>query len=290
VSGPAAILLSLAAAVSYALASVLQQSAASTVPHARSLRPGLLLDLLRRPRWMLGNLAEVAAVALHFLALRQGSLLLVQTLLVAGLLFALPMGAALVRRRLRPLDWLWTVILVIGLSVFLGVGTPTPGREEPSGASWAWVLAVGGGAVALLVIRAPRHPGAARAACLGTACGVLFGINAALTKASGHLLEGGVLHALASWEPYVLAGSAAFGFLLAQSAFQAGPLPASLPMLSIADPLVAAVIGVLAFGEHLAASDLALVAEVAAVGAMVAGVFALARSPLATHEVPAPNH
>jgi drug/metabolite transporter (DMT)-like permease len=281
------VLLALAAAVLYALTSALQQSAAARVPHERSLRPGLLLELLRRPRWLLGNLAEVAAVALHFLALRRGSLLLVQTVLVSGLLFALPTGAALVHQRLRPADWLWTVVVVLGLGVFLAVAVPTPARDEASGRGWALVLGLGCGLVAVLLLRAPRQPGPARATYLGTACGVLFGVDAALTKATGHLLDRGLAHALGAWEPYALAGLAGFGFLLAQSAFQAGPLAASLPALTIADPVVAAAIGVLAFGEHVDRTAPALVAEVAAVAAMVAGVIALARSPLVGRQ-PAP--
>jgi len=282
--GLAGALLALAASVFYALTSVLQQSAASTVPHERSMRPGLLLELLRRPRWLLGNLAELAAFALHFLALQHGSLLLVQTVLVTGLLFALPVSAALVHERLRKTDWLWTVVLVIALSVFLAVARPTVGRDEASGAVWAWVLAVGAGVITLLLVRAPRRPGSIRATYLGTACGVLFGINAALTKAVGHLMTQGVAHALTSWEPYVLVGLAGFGFLLAQSAFQAGPLAASLPMLTIVDPVVAAAIGVLAFGEEIASNATALIAEASAVAAMVVGVFSLARSPVVAHD------
>ena len=49
----------------------------------------------------------MAAFVLHFLALRRGSLHLVQTVLVAGLLFALPIAAALVHQRLRKVDWAW---------------------------------------------------------------------------------------------------------------------------------------------------------------------------------------
>jgi len=282
----AAIILGLAAAAFDALTSVLQQSAASAVPAERSLRPGLLLDLIRSPRWVLGNLAQVIALILHFLALRRGSLLLVQTVLVAGLLFALPLAAALRHQRLRLADWLWTLVLVVGLAAFLGVARPTAGEDTASGVEWAVIFAVGFGLVGLLILWARGRPGAARATALGTACGVLFGVNAALTKACGHLLEEGTARLLTSWEPYALVAAAGLGFLMAQSAFQAGPLAASLPMITILNPVAAAAVGVLAFDEQIADSGLALAAEIAAVAAMVAGVVALTRSPLVTHPTP----
>lgn len=274
------IVLALGAALLYALTSVLQHSAAATVAHERSLRPGLLLALVRQPRWLLGNLAEVGAIALQFLALRRGSLLLVQALLVSGLLFAMPLGAALHHRRLLRADWLGTVAVVVGLGVFVSVARPTAGRGEASGLGWVMVLVLGCGAVLILVLRAPSRPGAARATYLGTACGVLFGVDAALAKASGHLLDRGVAHALQSWEPYALAVLGGIGFLLAQSAFQAGPLGASLPVITAADPVVAALIGVLAFHERLRAGSPAVVVQLVAAVAIVAGVWVLARSPL----------
>ena len=277
-----AVVLSLGSALLYAVASVLQHSAAVTIAEDRSLRPRLLLDLLHRPRWLLGNAADVGAVGLQFLALRRGSLLLVQTVLVAGLLFAIPLGAALLRQRLRRADWLGTVLSVFGLAVFVAVARPSPGAGEASAGAWVLTLTICGSAVLLLVVRAPKRLGAGRATSLGAACGVLFGLDAALLKASGHLLDRGLGQALASWEPYVLAALAAYGFLLAQSAFQAGPLAASLPVLTIADPLVAAAIGGIAFHERIASSPTAIGVELAAVIAMVAGVLTLARSPLVT--------
>jgi drug/metabolite transporter (DMT)-like permease len=275
-----AVLLALGSALLYAVTSVLQHSAAAEIDHRRSLRPGLLLDLVRHPRWLLGNLAEVGAVILQFVALRRGSLLLVQTLLVSGLLFALPMGAALQHRRLATADWLGTVAVVAGLGVFVGVARPSRGRGNASPTGWVAVLGLGCGAVAALVALAPRQPGPARATYLGGACGVLFGVDAALAKASGHLLNHGALHAARGWEPYALGALGIVGFLLAQSAFQAGPLAASLPLITAADPVAAALIGVLAFHERLASGGPAVAAQVLAGLAIVAGVWVLARSPL----------
>lgn len=282
------IALSLAAAFLYALTSVLQHSAAATVAPTPSLRPSLILALLRRPRWLAGNLAEIVAYGLEFLALRRGALLLNETVLVTGLLFALPMGAALSHRRLRREDWYGAVAVVVGLSMLLAVGLPTRGRGQATGVAWAISLGLGGAVVVALIITAPSEHGRTRALQLGAACGVLFGVNAALTKASGHVLDRGIVHALTAWQPYVLVGSAVVGFVLAQNAFQAGRLDASLPILTISRPVVAGMIGVLAFHEKMASSPLAVAIELAAVAAMIFGVVTLAHSPLVVPELDEP--
>jgi drug/metabolite transporter (DMT)-like permease len=219
-------------------------------------------------------------LVLHFTALRRGSLVLVQTLLVSGLLFALPLGAALRRRRLTRSEWLGTVAVVFGLGLFVAAVRPSTGRGEASVVGWVVVLAVGITAVAALIVGAPRRPGPVRARCLGGACGLLYGVNAALQKASGHLLDRGAAHLFSAWEPYALAVLGGYGFLLAQSAFQAGPLAASLPLITAADPVTASFIGVLAFHEQLARGAGALAALAVAVAAIVAGIWILARSPL----------
>lgn len=208
--------------------------------------------------------------------------MLVQTLLVCGLLFALPLGAALQRRWLTATDWAGTVAVVAGIGLFVAIARPKPGHGDASAGGWALVLGTGCLVVAALVLGAPRPPGAARATRLGGACGVLFGLDAALAKASGHLLDRGAVHALGAWEPYALAALGGFGFLLAQSAFQAGPLAASLPLITAVDPVTAALIGVLAFHERVAGGAAAVAGQVGAIAAIVAGIWVLARSPLVT--------
>ena len=259
---------------------VLQHSAAATVDAKHSLRPRLILELVRRPRWLLGNLTDLAAFVFQFLALRSGALLVVQAVLVTGLLFTLPMAAAVAHRRLGPTEWLASTALVAGLAVFLAVANPTRGRPAASGLGWLVVIGCAGMAVAVLVCGAPRQTGRARARRLGASCGVLFAVTAALAKASGHQLHQGIGVALTSWEPYAWLAVAAFGFLLAQSALHGGPLDASIPLLVVANPLTSALIGIAAFHERIAVHPAATAFAVASVGVIVAAVFRLARSPL----------
>ncbi|HLJ07505.1 MAG TPA: DMT family transporter [Acidimicrobiia bacterium] len=272
--------LSLAAAFLYALTSVLQHRAMRVIPHERSMRPRMLLDLLRQPRWLLTNVVDAGGYVLQFLALRAGSLVAVETLLVTGLLFAMPLGAAASHRRPQRLDWLATVAVVGGLCGFLVAGRPVTGAGNTSRDGWIITAVASGVLVAVLVALAERGSQRWKAPALGAATGVVFGLTAALAKASGHLLDRGVVHTLESWQPYALVALAAFGVLASQSAFQAGPLQASLPVLTITEPLVAAVIGVAAFHEHIATHGARALAETAAALVLAAGVVFLARSPL----------
>ena len=272
--------LSLGAAFLYALTSVLQHGALRVIPHERSMRPRLLIDLLRQRRWLLSNVVDAGGYVLQFLALRAGSLLVVESLLVTGLLFAMPLGAAASHRRPQRLDWLATTAVVAGLSGFLVAGRPVVGAGNTSRTGWVITAGVAGVVVLVLVALAERGPRRWKAPALGAATGVVFGLTAALAKASGHLLDRGLVHTLESWQPYALAALAVFGVVVSQSAFQAGPLQASLPVLTITEPLVAAVIGLAAFHEHVAMHGARAVAEAASVIVLAAGVVFLARSPL----------
>jgi hypothetical protein len=118
------------------------------------------------------------------------------------------------------------------------------------------------------------------------ATGISWGFVAAVIKElSSHVGSGFAI--FLTWSPYVLVAVGAASMLLSTHAFQAGPLAASQPGFTIVDPLVASLLGVFIFAEHLQLSPFAVVIEAAALGALVAGVVAISRSQLVqgqTHE------
>ena len=106
-----------------------------------------------------------------------------------------------------------------------------------------------------------------------------------LTKSTVDLLDDGVLEVFWHWQLYVLLAASAVGLLLNQSAFQAGHVAASLPAISVTNPVLASMFGVLMFGEPLdATGPLAVSVTIAAIVAMVVGTITLARSPLVAHD------
>ena len=111
----------------------------------------------------------------------------------------------------------------------------------------------------------------------------MYGLTAALTKSTLDLLDGGVIDVFAHWQPYALLAAGFVGFVLNQSAFQAGHLAASLPAMAVTDPVVGSLIGVTLFGESLGATGtIAITATVVAVVVMAVATVSLARSPLVT--------
>ncbi len=269
----------LGSALLYALAAVWQQRAAARAPLAEALRPSLLGRLVRSRLWVAGIGADVAGYVLQFIALDRGSLVMVQPLLVCGLLFALPIGAGLAGARLNSLDWAAAAAVCVGLAVFLVEAGGAQTRGHPDAAGWAAMLVAATAVVAALLVTSLKRRPNQRAALMSAAAGIIYGVSAAFTKATGHNLgHGGIVHVLASWESWMLVVTGAAGLVISQSAFQTGTLAASLPPMTVVDPVVSVLIGVAAFDETLPAGIGPTVLEVAGLLVMTVGVFVLARA------------
>ena len=249
-----AVLIALLAAGAYAASSVLEQRAAREVPDELSMRPGLLFRLFRRPMWLAGAAADWGGFGLQAAALGMGSLIVVQPLLCVGLLFALPIGAAWQGRRLGRGDWLGAIALTAGLAVFLVVGNPTEGKDFASTHAWVLAVAVIGPVIVICVIAGMRTRHASRAVLLALATALIYSLTAVLTKSAVTELGEGLGAFFTSWEPYAGVAAGALALLVNQSAFQAGELQASLPMLTAAEPIVGCVLGYLMLDELLTAS------------------------------------
>lgn len=274
------VLFSLASAASYGIAAVLQHQATTREPPELSLRAGLLISLARRPLWLFGNVLDGVGYLFQFLALRRGSLTLVEPLLVLSLVFALPVSVWLEHRRASSDDIRSTVVIAAGLALFLGVARPGVGHPYASNAAWALLTAVIAASCGVMVVGARGGGSRRKAILLAAGSGTAFGYVAAVTARTGHLLNHGVIHTLTTWAPYALLGGGVAALLLTQSAFHAGALRWSLPTLTVAQPLVAVAIGLGFFGEHINSGGLATVFEVLGLVLVTVGVFLLARSPL----------
>jgi hypothetical protein len=120
-----------------------------------------------------------------------------------------------------------------------------------------------------------------RAAVLGVAAGVLFGVGAAATKlTAGVAATDGLAGLLTSWPGYALALASVASFVLQQSAYAAGPLATVMTAVIITDPLTSYLLGIVGFGEPLPGPGAPLALTALGLLALVVGVAGLARSPL----------
>jgi len=143
------------------------------------------------------------------------------------------------------------------------------------------VVPLAAGLAAILagcLVVAPRRPGRPRALALAVAAGVLYGVTAGLIKAALQTLHYGVAATSTSWTIYGVVVCGLLGFLLSQNAFQSKvALAPALSLIIVLDPLVGIGIGVLWLGESVRSGAPAILGELAALVALVAGVAVLSR-------------
>lgn len=268
----------LAAALCLGFGFVLQQHAAQSAPPADFLRFRLLIDLLHKPVWIGGIATMVAGQLLSGFALSKADVSLVEPILTANLLFALVIAHFMYRQGLGFNEWAGALLLSGGVAAFIIGGRPSGGN--PDGDSLPrWLLAIGVLILAeVCVVAARRQEGAPRSMLLATGAGLLFGIQDGLTRRTTKAFQDGFGAAFLHWAPYALIAIGIVGLLLAQSAFEAGPLQASLPALTASEPLSGIAVGVVVFREQLRVDAGALSLEVCGLAAMVAGVLLVGTS------------
>jgi drug/metabolite transporter (DMT)-like permease len=274
-----AVLLAVITAFLYALSNVLELSEAEQAPDEDALSPRLMLRLARRRRWLLGLASDVGGYLCQAGALALAAVAFVEPILASGVIMALFLGSAFMHRRLKRGDWLWAIALSGALSAFLYEVAPTGGRSVAPSNRWVLAGPTLSVVVVACIVWAARVRGPGRAALLGVAAGISFGVSAVLTKALVHYLDAGIFGWVGHWEPYMLAVTSIGGVVVAQSAFQTGALAASVGATEAMGPLTAAALGFGVLDEGLDAQGSAPYMVIAvSVVVMLLAMAALARA------------
>ena len=270
------VVLALIAAALFALGSVLQQKAGVDSPTIGA-RTGLLLQMARRPVWLAGIAADGLAFVAQAAALGIGSLAVVQPLLVASVVFALPLGAWLTDQRVGRREVLAALALLGGLGAFIVVADPSGGHDSAPLGAWLIAAAACGGPCVALTLLAPRAPGPRRAALLGAAAGILFALSAALTKTVVSELDNGLLTVITTWPLYGLIAVGYVSMTLNQMSLDAGALAATMATSTALDPIASVVLGLTLFEESIAANPVEVLVTVLALAVVVGAMVVLAR-------------
>ncbi len=277
VVGAQAVVLALLAALAFALGNVLQQKGTLEAP-ADEDDPRFLVQILRRPIWLAGAGAQGVGWVLQAAALDRGSLVVVQSLTSLSLVMVLPLGARLtdqvITRRVR-----WGALAVLGgVVLFLAGGSPQSGTDTPSAAAWwsagVWTVVI----VVLLDRMGRRRRGARKALLFGSAAGVCFALQAAVTKVFVPLVGEGAAAMLTSWTVYALVVSALVGFVMQQSALKTGVLAPATASSNAVTLFASVAFSVTVFGEELSDGGGRLAPAVLGLAVALVGMVLLAGS------------
>ncbi|HEY6654022.1 MAG TPA: DMT family transporter, partial [Solirubrobacterales bacterium] len=239
---------------------------------------GLLFRLIQHPVWLGGIAAYGIAFGLQAAALGDGRLVVVQPILATTIVFALPLGVWLSAQRVTRRDVIAAFVVTAGLALFLVLADPSGGREDAPLGEWIVAGAVVIGVAAGLTVAGLARAGALRAAFLGTASGLLFGLVSALTKGAVEVLQDDGAGVLANWHLCVLIVVGFAGMTITQLSLGTGILPPAVATSSIFNPAVSVVLGLTLFEERVHHSSAGRIGAVLALLAMFAGIAALALS------------
>ncbi|HEY1282828.1 MAG TPA: DMT family transporter [Acidimicrobiales bacterium] len=276
----AASVLAVVSAFAYTLGLALQQKANLATVGAGTRRSTVWRVVSSR-WWVLGFVLGVGGFVLHGMALAVGSLTLVQVLQVSQIVFMVPLSAWVARVALRRRDWVGGALVGLGLlGLLLAL---SPGQDTRQGTVGSWT-AVSIGSAALVAILLVGGRGSRWTAPLyGAAAGIVFGVEAATLKVVSDDLQSdfSLLTALRPATGITLA-LAVFGVVIQNLALRAGSLSSAQASMTIATPILSAVIGWTVFGEHLDVGPATVAIGLACAVLAVAGVVLLSRSDALT--------
>ena len=130
------VLAALAAATFYAVGVALQSLDARHSHADDALRPGLLLGLVRRPRWLLGGVISFLGWPLQALALSQAPLAVVQPALAFNLVVLLVIARRFTPDPVTRSDIVGALAITAGV-IALTLAAPAQGGD-PGRARWCW--------------------------------------------------------------------------------------------------------------------------------------------------------
>jgi hypothetical protein len=272
------VVFALLAALSNAV-NVVTQHVASTSDPEQSKGREFVRYLVKNPLWLFGWVALIAAFVFQALALHNGLLSVVQTLLMTELVFGLVLRRLWIHQDVTGAAWASALLTVVSVSVFIAVAEPRGGSATPTSAAWASSIVACGAIAGVLALLALRGSPGWRAGMFATASGAVWALEATFIKSmTDTLTEDGVGPAFLHWPVYAVAVTGIIGTLLVQLALHVGPLRVSQPLLVIVDPLISVALSVHLFGEQFTQDPVELAVASLAFVVMCVGVVLLTRT------------
>lgn len=269
-----AIVVMLASAAMYGLSFVLQHKGTQAAL-AKSGGKGGFKHLVSNPIWLIGIILFGTAFLLHLVALKFGSVAVVQPLIVTELIFIPPFSALISHAKISGKDWLAIIAVTVGLAGFLIIAAPTEGINNAPTSAWITVI------VLYAVVMGALYGSGSRLGLVGRAA--LFGLAAGLANALLAVVAKGAFGASAVsfftnplvWITVLLCvvtvGTTAL-------AFSKGPITISSPAMIAINPIASTLTAMWLFQVSIRHSPLAIVGIIVCMVIINIGIVILSRS------------
>nr|WP_246335455.1 DMT family transporter [Microcella alkalica] len=281
--------LALVGAVFLSLGAQFQHRGVSTVEanlgdgSKAGLSPRQLAHLLRRPSWLLGTLMLALAIVFQLTSLGFAPLIVVQPIGVVALVITAILNARLSRIRLDRKAIGAIAMSVGGVGVFVVVAATFAVEQRIDEGQLLTVLGILGVVTAVFGVLFAVRRKSAGAMFYIVGAGVLYGFVATLAKVVINRIVNGNFEWLTVLAIVALLASAALGGYFVQTAYSVGSPDLVIAGLTVVDPLVAVLIGVIVLGEATLIPLPAAILSVVAGAIAIVGVIRLAKHHPQTH-------
>lgn len=236
-----------------------------------------LRRLLTRPSWLIGTLMLGLAIVCQLAALVQAPLIVVQPLGAIALVITTLLNARVSGHSPTRQSLIAIACCVGGIFLFVSFAALFATEQEISERELFVILAI---LLAVIIVLGAcwlilRHR--MRALFYVVGAGVLYGFVATLAKVVIKRIEAGHFEWITAICVLALLAASAVGAYFVQTAYSSGPPDLVIAGLTVVDPLIAVLIGMVILGEAAAAPGWVLVIFGVAGAIAVWGVVGLAR-------------
>lgn len=218
-----------------------------------------ILRLIKRPSWVVGTLLLGAAVLFQIGSLSLSPITIVQPIGVVGLVVTSVLNSRMSGVKLGKRVTASIALAVISIGIFVSVAAMNVADSVVTDAKLLTILITFGVVfvIALLLFLRFRHQAIALIYIVGA--GVLYGFVATFAKVVISRFQQGDFEWLTWLCVFALAAGALLGMLFVQNAYSSGPPDLVVAGLTVIDPMVAVLIGIIILHEAANASTGAVV-------------------------------
>ena len=257
------------------------------VTHGDGEKAGLsirqLMQLMARPSWVIGTLLLGLAILFQLTSLGFAPLIVVQPLGVVALVITAVLNARISKIKLDRHAIRAIAMCVSGVGIFVAIAAVYAIEKEITELQLLIILGILGLILAAFAVAFgfARHVVGAMFYIIGA--GVLFGFVATLAKVVINRILNNNFEWLTVVAIVALLASAALGSYFVQTAYSVGSPDLVIAGLTVVDPLVAVLIGVIVLGEASLIPPAFMITAVIAGIVAIFGVLQLAKHHPQTH-------